>query len=114
LYYWMIFDHKNAYLHSKELLAPGMLAMRPAEYLDGILEHVTSCVCLGYFEEALAGLSLAADFVKQHKFDQSNAFLIRIFYYDISYKLIIYSYMGAVDALKEAIETAELKTAQYG
>jgi len=113
IYYWMLFQHKKAYTHSKQLLAPKMQLVLPNECLGGIFEHITSCVCLGYFEEALSCMDLADRFIHKQRFDQSNSFLLETFFTKILYKLLIYSYMGAVQALSAAVKEAEEKLDRY-
>jgi len=113
LYYWMLFQHKDAYTHSKQLLAPKIQLVLPNECLDGIFEHITSCVCSGYFEEALSCMDLADQFIHRQRFDQSNSFLLQTFFTKILYKLLIYSYMGAVEKLSTTVQEAEEKLYRY-
>ncbi len=113
LYYWLTLDHKQAYLYSKRLLAPELAQITPSEYLEGILQHVTSCMGLGYFEETLEGLSLADAFISQKRYNHSTFFLLRVFYFRICYKLIVYSYMGLLDPLRLTIEEAISQISNY-
>ncbi|WP_316835018.1 hypothetical protein [Pedobacter nutrimenti] len=114
LYYWMIFDHSNAFLYSKELLAVENQVVLPSEYIDGILEHVTSCVCLGKFEDALQGLEMASAYAEEHGLNQSNSFKVKFFYYQVSYQIIIFNYTGNRSRLLQTIKDAEMKLTQYG
>lgn len=113
LYYWLTLNHKQAYLYSKQLLAPELAQITPSEYLEGVLQHVTSCMGLGYFDETLAGLALADAFIAQKRYNHSTFFLIRVFYFRICYKLIVYSYMGLPDHLRRTIEEALIQIAAY-
>ena len=113
LYHWLTLDHKQAYQYSKELLAPALQLISPNEYLEGILQHVTSCMGLGYFEETLEGLLLADTFIAQKRFQHSTRFLLRVFYFRICYRLIVYMYMGALKELQETIEDAHVQIKKF-
>lgn len=113
LYHWLTLDHKRAYQYSKQLLAPALQLISPNEYLEGILQHVTSCMGLGYFEETLEGLLLADAFIAQKRFQHSTRFLLRVFYFRICYRLIVYIYMGALKELQETIEDAHIQIAKF-
>jgi hypothetical protein len=113
LYYWLTLDHKKAYSYSKKLLAPELQHISPNEYLEGVLQHVTSCMGLGYFSETLEGLALADTFISQKRFTHSLFFLLRVFYFRICYKLIVYSYMGSLAGLRKTIEEANIQIEHY-
>lgn len=113
LYYWMTFDHQKAYTYSIKLIAPDVLVVPSNDYMDGILEHVTSCVCCGMFDAALNGLAIAEVYIEQLKLHQSHAYKIKLFYYQASYQLIIYNYTGNVPLLTEALKMVEKKLKQY-
>jgi len=114
LYYWMIFDHQNAYQHSKELLTTDIQLALPSDYIDGILEHVTSCVCIGHFDAALNGLSIAEVYCTEHKLDLSHAFRLKLFYYRACYHIIIYNFTGKKVKLQAAIKEAEAGMVEFG
>jgi hypothetical protein len=113
LHSWMVFDHDQAYRYSKHLLSTAAQAILPDDYLEGILEHITSCVCLGFFEEALNGLQISAAYMEVHKLDQSPAFVVRMFAYDSVYQLIIYNYMGNRNKLRNVIKETESKLVRF-
>ncbi len=113
LYSWLTLDHKQAYSYSKELLNPELQQVAPNEYLEGILQHVTSCMGLGYFDETLSGLLLADAFVLQKRFNHATSYLIRVFYFRSCYKLIMYTYMGEIDNLLATIKYTESQIQLY-
>ncbi len=113
LYYWLVLDHKKAYAFSAKLLAPELQFISPNEYLEGVLQHTTSCMGLGYFEETLGGLLLADAFIAQKRFQHSTFFLLRVFYFRICYKMIVYIYMGAIEELRQTIKEANLQIARF-
>lgn len=113
LYHWLTLDHKQAYQYSKKLLAPELQLISPNEYLEGILQHVTSCMGLGYFEETLEGLMLADAFIAQKRFQHSTVLPLRVFYFRICYRLIVYMYKGALKELQDTIEDAHRQILQF-
>lgn len=113
LYYWMIFDHAKAFKYSKELLEPTLQVVIPNDYIDGILEHVTSCVCLCRFDDAINGLNVASAFVEELKLNQSQTFRFKLFYYQACYRIIIYNYTGNNIKLQDTVNEVELKMKQY-
>lgn len=107
LFHWMTYNHKMAYTFSKELLNPEVRSIMPNDYLDGILEHVTSCIQIGEFEEALEGLDFAANYINDMKLSQTPAFSTKVFFYTTGYRLVLYNYMGEKEKLTAAIKTIE-------
>ncbi len=113
VYYTMIYNHKRAYEYSKKLLTSPIQFLLPNDYIDGILDHVTSCLCLGYFEEALQALALSDAYVSEQKLDQSGSLQVLVFYYKISAHLIIFNYMGREKELMASIEEAQRQLKTY-
>ncbi|UZJ63952.1 hypothetical protein OKW96_16280 [Sphingobacterium sp. KU25419] len=113
LYYWMTFDHKSAFEYSKKLLLNDNNPIPPGDYINGILEHITSCVCLGKFEEALGGITIGSAFIEDEKLTQSHAFTVRMFAYKATYRLIIYNYMGKHKPLRTEIKNTEKELKKY-
>ncbi|AOM80036.1 hypothetical protein BFS30_24460 [Pedobacter steynii] len=113
LHSWMVFDHDQAYRYSKHLLSTAAEVILPDDYIEGILEHITSCVCMGFFEEALNGLEISSAYMEIHKLDQSPAFVVRMFAYNSVYRLIIYNYMGSRSKLRNVIKETESKLIHY-
>lgn len=94
LYYWMTFGHKKAFAYSRKLVLLNAIPIPPGDYINGLLEHITSCVCLGKFDDALSGIRLGAAYIEEEKLTQSHAFTGRMFAYKSTYELIMYNYMG--------------------
>lgn len=114
LYHWMVFDHAQAYNYSKELLDTKIQVVLPNDYIDGILEHVTSCVCLGNFDAALNGLKIAEVYITEQKLNLSHSFRLKIFYYQVSYHMIIYNFTGDNARLQATVREAGLQLKQFG
>lgn len=113
LYHWMVFDHTQAYNYSKELLGTKIQVVLPNDYIDGILEHVTSCVCLGNFDAALNGLKIAEVYISEQKLNLSHSFRLKIFYYQVSYHIIIYNFTGNKVKLLATVKDAESQLKQF-
>jgi hypothetical protein len=113
LYYWMTFQHERAFVYSQKLITPGINSIPPGDYINGLLEHITSCVCTGKFKDALKGIELGTAYIEKEKLTQSHAFTGRMFAYRSTYALIIYNYMGDVKKLKETILHTEQQLKHY-
>lgn len=113
LYCWMTLDHVKGYQHSSELLKPEMDSIKADDHLDGILEHVTSCVCMGLFDEALLCLEMGEICVEKQKLNQSDSYVVKMAAYSIIYKLTIYSYIGDKDKLLNVIQKSMMDLSEY-
>jgi hypothetical protein len=113
LYYWMIYNHIMAYQHSKALLNLRIKTILPNDYVDGVLEHVTSCIQIGKFKEALNGLELASDYIKEQKLNLIPSFNTKIFFYKTGYHLVIYNYTGQKKRLADTITLVERELRLY-
>ncbi len=113
LYYWMTFQHQKAFDYSIRLVLPDVNSVPPGDYINGLLEHITSCVCLGKFNEALRGMEIGRAYIENEKLTQSHAFTARMFAYRSTYALIIYNYMGNVGRLSETIQRTEQELKHY-
>jgi len=113
IYNWMLFNHTEGYKHSRRLLSEDMREILSNEFLDGVLEHITSCACVVRFEEAMGCMDIADAFIAEKGFDQSPTFLLRTFYFKIIYKLLILYYSGDLIRLQATVEEAENKLVHY-
>lgn len=107
LYYWMTFNHTKAYQYSKNLPHPQMQIIVLNDYINGVLEHVASCVNLGQFTEGFATLKLANAYLLRQRLNQAHAFNVKMFYYESAYLLIMYNYMGDIRRLTHTIKKVE-------
>jgi len=103
LFYWMVRDHANSYRFTKTLLSRDLQQVMPNDYLDGILEHVTSSFCLAKFEEALTSLEIARLYADKYKLTGVLNYRIKLEAYLNVYGLMIYNFMGNVGKLEETI-----------
>lgn len=113
LYYWMTFDHQQAIIHSQQLLQTSSESLPPGDYINGLLEHITSCVCTGKFQDALKGMEMGNAFIEEANLTQSHAFTGRMFAYRATYEMIIYNYMGNRSKLTETIRYVEQQLQHY-
>jgi hypothetical protein len=113
IYYWMVFDHRKAYFYSRSLIHPEKNTILPNDYIQALLQHITSSVCLGYFEDALSGIRLSEAYIEQHLLNQSRTFNGLMFAYHATYEIIVYNYMGKRNRLRETIKRTEMQLLQY-
>jgi len=113
LYYRMVYDHKQAYRHSKQLANSPIQFILPNDYIDGLLHHINSCLCLGYFEETLKVLRVLDVYMRDQKMDQSDSFRVLMFYYKAFSHLLIYNYVGKKEALLNTIQKTEEQLTLY-
>lgn len=113
LYNWMVFDHKLAYFYSNKLLLTQGRIILPEDYLNGLFQHITSCVCLAKFTEAINSIGLAELHMGEYNLDQNSARQQFFFIYDATYRIIIYTYTGNIEEMKGLIEEVELRLKSY-
>jgi len=113
LYNWMTFAHPEAYKYSKKLLLSNINNILPSDYIGGILQHITSSVCVGHFNDALFGIKHAMGYIEEHKLNQSSSFRGLMFAYKSTYRIVVYSYMGKSDKLKATIKDTENKFSEF-
>lgn len=113
MYHFIVSDQETAYQYSKELLTLETKQIAPHEYLEGVLQHTTSCMSLSYFEETHECLELADAFIQKKNFDHRTSFMVKLFYFQTCYTLITYLYMGRLKELEQTIKQAEEKIIIY-
>jgi len=84
------------------------------EYLNGLLEHSTSCLCLGKTNEILSTLSLVKQNYEQGMFETYDSVSLKIFYYRSNYELLSYAFMGQEENLRKKIQEIEEGIAYWG
>ncbi len=109
----MVSDQETAYRYSKQLLTLATKQIAPHEYLEGVLQHASSCMSLGYFQETQDSLELADAFIKKGNFVHNASFRVRFFYFQSCYTLIVYIYTGKLKELKQTIEQVEKSILLY-
>ena len=114
IYYWMTFNHIEAYNHSKELLEFDAHNIQPDDYINGIFQHITSSVCLAKFNDTLNGIVLAEALMEQYQLNQSLPFASVMFAYHANYKTIVLNYMGKQKQLKDFVQQVELRIKESG
>jgi hypothetical protein len=114
IYYWMTFNHKEAYTHSSQLIKYDQHNIQPNDYIHGIFQHITSSVCMGLFADTLNGISLAEAFTSQYRLNQSLPFSGILFAYHVNYKMIVLNYMGEQRKLKDFVQKVELRLRDSG
>jgi len=84
----------------------------PNDYISGLLQHITSSVCLGYFDDTLQGIYLGVAYIEEHKLNQSANFRALMFAYHATYRIIVHNYMGEkrriLDTIKQTLPQLSL------
>jgi len=113
LYHWMTFDPKNAYAYSRRLIPSTPSNILPHDYIDGVLHHASTSLCIGYFTATQKALALTDDYVKRYKLNLATAFEVKLIYYKLCCNMVICTYLGNLRELKKVIKDAEDKLAGY-
>ena len=107
VYYWMTFEHEPAFRHSKQLTRTNECNVLPNDYIGGLLQHITSSVCVIRFEEAIATIHQSEAYINENKLNQSLPFTHLMLTYHSIYKMIVYNYMGDESRLRVIVTETE-------
>lgn len=103
IYYWMVFDHEKGYSFSQKLIFDDNASILPNDYLNGVLQHITSSVCMAKFEDTLFGMTFAQTYIEKFKLNQSPVYSMLVFAYQANYRLVVNTYMGNKQQITETI-----------
>lgn len=107
VYYWMTFEHEPAFQHSKQLTRTNECNVLPNDYIGGLLQHITSSVCVIRFDEAIATIHQSEAYINENKLNQSLPFTHLMLTYHSIYKMIVYNYMGETSRLQSIVTETE-------
>ncbi|MBL7706138.1 MAG: hypothetical protein JNM21_11395 [Taibaiella sp.] len=107
VYYWMTFEHDLAFQHSKQLTRTNECNVLPNDYISGLLQHITSSVCVIRFDEAIVTIEQCGQYISDNKLNQSLSFTHLMLTYHSIYKMIVYNYMGNLIKLREIVTETE-------
>lgn len=110
---WIIQDHKGAYLFSKELINLDPKLIGDEEFFNGYLEHITSCVCMGYYDEVLFYLKKAEQMLENKLIQPHPLLKTRLFYYRSNYLILAYLNMGNRMILEKSVLEVEKGLREY-
>lgn len=113
IYHWMIFEHTEGYAYSLKLLEHNPENIMPNDFLYGILQHITSCVCILKFNETLNGIELGKFYLETYDLSNLPKFVGQVFVYEAIYSIIVHSYMGNKSKLSQCVEDTELRLESY-
>ncbi len=114
LLHWLVHFHKPAYLYSSNFLQIDSGPLSKSEYLNGLLEHSSSCLCLGKIDEVVDILSMVQHKYEKGMFGQYDNITLRIFYYRSNYELMSHIYMGDQEKVIQKIAEIENGIAYWG
>lgn len=104
---WITLDHVGAYRLSGELIHLDPKLIGDEEFFNGYLEHITSCVCMGYYDEVLSLLGNAEKLLEAKIIHPHPLLRIRLFYYWSNYSLLAYLNKGERAMLQKAVHEVE-------
>ena len=107
IYHWMLKEHNEEYLLTKQIIEETDVIIDTTEYLMGNLEHLTSCVCNATFNELLLTLEHLKEKYSKGFFGNSKSIELKLFYYAANYEIMSYAYLGDEERLICKIEEVE-------
>ncbi|WP_313262674.1 hypothetical protein [Sphingobacterium multivorum] len=107
VFYWMAIEPLKAFEHSKKLMLGKDHSILPDDYLLGLLQHITSAICLGLFDETVYGIRAAETYFNDHDLRQSAKLKSLLFVYRSTYEIKAYIFKGQERKLRKAIYWVE-------
>ena len=97
IFYRITNRNKRSYEHSQKLVKMETNPLTKHEQLSGVLEHTTSCNCLGKTNELLNTLRLVKKNYDKGAYGFFDNLALKLFYYQSNYELMSYVYEGRKD-----------------
>lgn len=110
----LIQDTQSQYELTKLIVQDAAVIIETNDCLSAYFEHLTSCICVGAFNEFFATLNKLKADIKRGKFGNNQDLRIKLFYYASNYELIALTYMGDENNLKLKIKEVELGIQKLG
>ncbi len=104
---WMLRRHKLAFIYSKKMFDLVLKNQVDEDNFNGLLEHITACVCMGYYNEVLKKMKICEGVLKQNMINNNENTVSRLAYYKDAYTAISYMYIGDVKKLKKIVSETE-------
>lgn len=111
---WIRHKHLLAYEYSKKIIEIDPTPIPKIEYLNGLLEHSTSCMCLGKPKELISVLQEVKQNYNKGLFSYYDNIALKIFYYRSNYELMSYVFMGDEEKVIEKIAEIEKGIKKWG
>ncbi len=108
LAYWMLREHKKSFAYSQKTFNAILKSPIDEENFNGLLEHITACVCMGYYTEVLHKFKICEAVLKQNSINNNEITVSRLKYYKEAYLPLCYMYLGDKKRLKKAVSDAEI------
>ena len=100
----MIQEEKKAYFYSRKMIELNPQIIGGELFFNGLLQHITSCVCLGFFGETLSLLDKTEELLNSPIINTQPQLKLRYFYYWSNYSLYAYTYMGDKEGIVKTID----------
>ncbi|MGB0390107.1 MAG: hypothetical protein ACPGRC_03010 [Salibacteraceae bacterium] len=104
----LVQDIPAQYELTKLIVEDAVVINEANECLQAYFEHLTSCICMGRFEELITLLKKLKLDVKKGKFGTDPNIRIKLFYYAANYETMAYTYMGNSVQLELKIKEVEM------
>jgi hypothetical protein len=104
---WMLRWHKKSFVYSTKMFELVLKSQIDEDNFNGLLEHVTSCVCMGYYYEVIKKMKICEAVLKQNKINNNENTVSRFKYYQDAYLPISYMYIGDKKKLKRIVSETE-------
>ncbi len=108
----MLQHHIDQYAYSKKMIALDPKKTGGELYFNGLLTHLSSAVCMGYFEEVLL-LIRSTEKLLSKTIIPNTQLNLRFFYYKTNYSLIAFTYMGNREEMQNSLKRMKLEMEMY-
>ncbi len=105
--YWMLREHKKSFEYSNRTFNAILKSPIDEENFNGLLEHITACVCMGYYTEVVKKFKICELVLKQNNIGNNEITVARLKYYKEAYMPLCYMYLGDKKRLKKTVTEVE-------
>ena len=103
----LVQDVKAQYKITKLIMQDAAVIIEPNECMLAYFEHLTSCICIGEFEELLFTLKKLKTDIKKGRFGNNQDITLKLFYYSSNYETMAYNYSGDRNQLVLKVKEVE-------
>ena len=107
-YHYLVAEHEEGYKASSALVNDELQALDEFEYLEGTLEHVSTCIFYDRLGEALHYLNQVQEIQDNMPIGRFDQIRTKVFYFRANYEMMIYLDTGQVEPLRRKVIEVEL------
>lgn len=112
-YYYMVGKFEQGYNASLNLVQLDLSPQEDYEYLNGTLEHVSSCMFFNRYGEALHYLQQVQTIIDTYAIGKYEQMRIKVFYFRSNYELMIYVAAADRDAIRKKLVEIEAGLTEF-